>query len=86
MTDIKAVVLQALNDVVKDEVADEILPQLKAGHDVEFEALDLDSLSRFDVMMKIEDALDVELDDDEMLAQGSVGALITYLEAGHGKV
>lgn len=82
MADVKAVVMQALTDALKQDKAADVVATLERGEDVDFTALDLDSLSRFEVMMQIEDALDVELDDDEMLAQGSVQALITYLEAG----
>ena len=85
-TDIRTTVLQALTEVLDNDTAKVALPRLAAGHDVDIADLGLDSLSRFDVMMRIEDALEVELDDDQMLEQGSVGALIAYLEAGHEKV
>jgi len=82
MPDIRSIVIDALADALKDDDAAAVLPGLQNGDDLAIASLNLDSLSRFEVMMKIEDALDVELDDDEMLAQGSVNALIAYLEAG----
>ena len=79
--DAKQVVLQALSDVVGDTVMPEQMAGLATGVDIDFETLNLESLSRFEVMMQIEDALDLELDDDEVLEQGTVLGLVAYLEA-----
>ena len=41
--------------------------------------LSLDSLSRFEVIMQIEEALDIELDEDEILAQKTVRGFADFV-------
>ena len=82
--DARQVVLEALAGVAGDKITPEQITGLEAGVDLDFEALDLDSLSRFEVMMQIEEALDLELDDDEVLSQGSILGLVAYLDAARG--
>jgi acyl carrier protein len=60
------------------------------GEDVGFDALDLDSLTRFEVMMHLEEALGIELDDDEVAAAATLEGLVSHLasvvgsrDAGH---
>ena len=50
------------------------------NNDISFDELEFDSLSRFDAMMQIEEELAIELDDDEVVSQGSLNALVAYLE------
>lgn len=49
------------------------------GEDVTFDTLDLDSLTRFEVMMHLEEALGIELDDDEVEGAGTLDALVRHL-------
>ena len=80
MPDINKIVTDALVDALRDEVAPDVTARLSAGHDVDFATLDLDSLTRFEIIMQIEEQLDIELDDDEVQEQGSVLALVRFLE------
>ena len=80
MADIQKIVTDALVDALRDEVAPDVMARLSAGRDVEFATLDLDSLTRFEIIMQIEEQLDIELDDDEVQEQGSVLALVLFLE------
>ena len=50
------------------------------NNDISFAELDIESLSRFEMTMLIEEELGIELDDDEVVSQGSMNALIAYLE------
>lgn len=52
---------------------------LARGEDIRLEALELDSLTRFEVMMQLEEALGIELDDDEVAAAGSLEGLVSHL-------
>jgi acyl carrier protein len=52
---------------------------LMAGQDLAFDVLDIDSLSLLEIVMQLEDALGVELDADEVAAQGSVDGLVRFL-------
>ena len=56
---------------------------LMAGQDLAFDTLDIDSLSLLEIVMQLEDALGVELDADEVAAQGSVDGLVTFLAQRH---
>lgn len=79
--DVKRVVLDALAGAMGGKNSPGVRAGLETGTDVAFDTLDLDSLSRFELMMQIEDALDVELDDDEVQEQGTVLGLVAFLEA-----
>lgn len=50
------------------------------GADLDFDDIDIDSLSRFELIMHVEDALDLELDDDDLIRQTSLNQLIAFLE------
>ena len=84
MPDVKEVVVNALSEALKDDAATDLNAKMSAGEDVDIANLDLDSLSRFEVMMRIEEVLDIELDDDELLAQETVSALISFIAARTG--
>jgi acyl carrier protein len=49
------------------------------GEDIGFDVLDLDSLTRFEVMMHLEEALGIELDDDEVAAAATLEGLVRHL-------
>ena len=85
MPDINKIVTDALVDALRDEVTPDVMARLSAGRDVEFATLDLDSLTRFEIIMQIEEQLDIELDDDEVQEQGSVLALVLFLEQRLGE-
>ena len=85
MPDINKIVTDALVDALRDEVAPDVTARLSAGQDVDFATLDLDSLTRFEIIMQIEEQLDIELDDDEVQEQGSVLALVRFLEQQLGE-
>jgi acyl carrier protein len=60
------------------------------GEDIGLDALALDSLTRFEVMMHLEEALGIELDDDEVAAAATLDGLVRHLagvvgarDAGH---
>ena len=79
MTDFMSLVVSALTDACNEKTPKDILTKLQNQEDVLLEDLQLDSLSRFEVMMKIEDALDIELDEDDLIDQKSVQGLADYL-------
>lgn len=54
---------------------------VKAGDDIQFELLDLDSLSQFEIIMKIEEELGMDLDVDLVFEHRSVNALASWLHA-----
>ncbi|KKT01839.1 MAG: Acyl carrier protein [candidate division TM6 bacterium GW2011_GWF2_43_17] len=51
------------------------------GPDMTFEAIGADSLDRVEIVMKIEEVFDVELDDDELEKLATVGDFARYIEA-----
>ena len=67
MTELRERVLGAFFEVVPGLESHTQLAALKSGGDLDLAALDLDSLTRFEIIMKIEDELDIEIDDDEVL-------------------
>lgn len=77
---IRDVVIRALHNAAGVLNRPEHARELLAGRDLHLEALDLDSLTIFEVLMEIEDALEVELDADAMVSQESVNGLVAYLE------
>jgi acyl carrier protein len=80
MPDILKLVSTALIEASGAKTEDHIIQKLKNGEDANFEDLDMDSLSQFEVIMQIEDALNIELDADEVLAQGTVKTLVDFVE------
>jgi acyl carrier protein len=77
--DIRTVVIAALDVVAGVMNRPDMARPLMAGQDVAFDAVDIDSLSLLEMVMQIEDALGVELDADEVAAQGSVDGLVRFL-------
>ncbi|MEL6337925.1 MAG: acyl carrier protein [Pseudomonadota bacterium] len=79
MNDAQAIVLKALQEATGQMTEPETLAALERGEDVSFENMVFDSLDRFEAMMMIEEALDIELDDDEVMAQRSFLALSAFV-------
>jgi acyl carrier protein len=54
---------------------------LMAGGDLRFDAIGIDSLSLFEMIMEVEERLGLELDADLVAGQESVAGLVAYLKA-----
>jgi acyl carrier protein len=80
MSKVLNLVVNALAEASGAKSDDEKTNKLKAGQDIALDALNLDSLARFEVIMQIEEALDIELDDDEILEQQTVLKLVNFIE------
>lgn len=76
----KAVVdaLHAATGVLNDPVAGRTL---LAGEDFRFASLEMDSLTLFEMMMNIEEALGLELDADEVAEHETLSALVAWLDS-----
>lgn len=76
---------QATNDTashIKQIIADQLSIQseeLKPG--VSFDELGADSLDRVEIIMKIEEALDLELNDDEAEKITTIDQLVEYVDS-----
>lgn len=57
-----------------------VILALRDGADLRFADLEIDSLSRFEFIMHVEEALDLDLDDDDIVALDTLNGLIAYLE------
>lgn len=80
MTDaIRKLVVDALDQAAGIRANPAFAAALNAGDDIELAALEVDSLSRFEAMMAIEDALGIELDDDEVMAQQTLDRLVAHV-------
>ena len=80
MSDTAAVVISALQSATGARATPDTLAQLAAGKDLDLRALDLDSLSQFEVIMQIEDAYEIEIDADELSDQETVHGLIAFVQ------
>ena len=76
---LRDVVIAALDSVTGVMNIPETARGLMAGQNLAFDTLDIDSLALLEIVMELEDALGVELDADEVAAQGSVDGLAQYL-------
>ncbi len=79
MADALPLVIAALEKASGANTSPDVFADLRNGKDVAFEDLEMDSLSRFEVIMQIEEALDIELDEDEILAQATVFSLAAFV-------
>ncbi len=79
MTDLRGVVIDALDRVTGARALPEVALKLARGEDVALAALELDSLSRFETLMLIEEALGVELDDDDLEEAATVDVLVARI-------
>lgn len=85
MKSIRSVVIDALDSTIGIRSNPVFFDALTEGRDIELVALEVDSLTRFETLMQIEEALDIEIDDDEMMAQETLDGLIRYVEALAGR-
>lgn len=81
MPDTLPLVISALENACNTHTPPEILEKLTSREDVNLEDLNLDSLSRFEAIMQIEDELDVELDETDLTNQKTVHGLAKHLTA-----
>ncbi len=79
--DIRQLVYDALDEVAGLRGQPAFLAALAQGEDVALAALEMDSLTRFEVMMRFEEALGIELDDDDIENVATIGGLVAFLEA-----
>lgn len=80
MTDVRALVIDALDHAAGVRTNAVFARAMAAGEDVPLESIEVDSLSRFEAIMQIEDTLGIEIDDDEMMEQGTLNGLVSYLQ------
>lgn len=80
--DVRRAVVAALDEIAGLLSNPAIGPALARGEDVPFDRIEMDSLTRFEVIMRLEEEFGIELDDDEVLAQESVAGLIGFIERG----
>lgn len=80
MTDVRALVIDALDQAAGVRTNAVFARAIAAGEDVPLSSIDVDSLSRFEAIMQIEDELGIEIDDDEMMEQGTLNGLVAYLQ------
>lgn len=79
--EIRQLVYDALDEAVGLRGQPAFVAALARGEDVSLAALEMDSLTRFEVMMRVEEALGVELDDDDIEKVATIGGLVAFLEA-----
>lgn len=80
MTSVRTVVMNALDKTIGLRGNRVFAEAIVAGRDIRLTDLDMDSLSRMEAIMLIEEALDIEIDDDEVLEQDTLNGLIGYIE------
>ncbi|MFN7223684.1 MAG: acyl carrier protein [Paracoccaceae bacterium] len=80
MTSVRSVVIDALDKTVGLRGNPVFAAALIAGTDIRLGDLEIDSLSRMEAIMLIEEALCIEIDDDEVLEQDTLNGLISYIE------
>ena len=80
MTSIRALVVKALDDTADILSNARFAQALAEGQDIDLEDIGVDSLSRFEAIMQIEEALGIELDDDELTEQQTLNGLVAFLE------
>jgi len=79
MADTLPLIIEALEKASGVNTPATVFVDLRNGHDVALDDLGMDSLSRFEVIMQIEEALDIELDEDEILAQKTVRGFAAFV-------
>ena len=70
--------IETLQQAIKKEVGRDLGTLTK---DTSFEELALDSLDVVQMVMAIEEAFDIEIDDDDVENLKTVGQLLDYIEA-----
>lgn len=82
--DIRRIVIDALDAAAGIRGDPRFAGPLLRGDDVAFADLEIDSLSRFEVMMHLEEALGIELDDDEVAEAATLDGLVRHLARAVG--
>jgi acyl carrier protein len=80
MTPIRALVIGVLDEVAGIRTNAAFADALVKGDDISLEAIGVDSLARFEAIMKLEEALGIEIDDDELVEQETLNRLVVFLE------
>ena len=80
MKTVRTVVVDALDATVGLRGNPVFAAALVEGRDIRLSELEIDSLTRFEAMMLIEEALGIEIDDDEVLEQETLNGLVAYIE------
>ena len=79
MSEVRDIVIRAL-DKASGFLSDPEMALLAlSGQDLALDRLELDSLSRFEAMMEIEDRLSIEVDDDEVDGLTTLDALVAFV-------
>lgn len=77
--DVREVVIRALHKASGFLSDPEMARLALSGGDLELDRLELDSLSRFEAMMDIEERLSIEVDDDEIEGLATLDALVAFM-------
>lgn len=80
MIAIRALVIRVLDEVAGIRTNAAFADSLVRGDDILLDSIGIDSLARFEAIMKLEEALGIDIDDDELLEQKTLNALVTFLE------
>jgi len=81
MPDILSLIISALEEARGAKTPPGVFSDLRTGTDVALVDLDMDSLSRFEVIMQIEEEYDIELDEDDLLDQKTVYGFAAFVAA-----
>ena len=84
MSSVRTVVLDALDKTVGLRGNPVFAKAMLDGTDIRLNDLDIDSLSRMEAIMLIEEALGIEVDDDEVMEQETLNSLIEFVEGRAG--
>jgi acyl carrier protein len=76
---IRRIVVDALDAAAGIRGDPRFAGSLLRGDDMTFADLEIDSLARFEVMMHLEEALGIELDDDEIAGASTLDGLVQHL-------
>ena len=81
MSNVRDIVIRALHNASGFLSDPEMARLALSGEDLALDRLELDSLSRFEVMMEIEERLSIEVDDDEIDGLTTLDALVAFVES-----
>lgn len=76
--DVLIAAVQECTDVLDDP---KLIEGLRQGQDIRMEDIALDSLARYEVMMRVEDSLGIEIDDNEIVEHEGLLAIAATIEA-----
>jgi acyl carrier protein len=77
--DIRRILIEALDDVAGIRGDPRFADAVLRDGDLSLADLEIDSLARFEVMMHLEEALGIELDDDEIAGAATLDGLVRHL-------